>query len=193
MNFEIRRNGLFDHSPFPGQSLIIKPLRRESRSYLSPFVGLLAIVFFFGCQGGRYENEATQDLSRAEKIHYEQYMVQGQQLYRTHCSNCHQEEGTGLGKLIPPLAQSDYLLADVDRTLCLIKYGLQGEIIVNDQSYQQPMPANEALRDIEIAQIATYIYNHWGHAKGYIPVKQVSNSLDQCAADSSTYSRSLAK
>ena len=31
------------------------------------------------------------------------------------------------------------------------------------------MPANEALRDIEIAQIATYIYNEWGHAKGFIP------------------------
>ena len=144
-------------------------------------VAWFVAIFLFGCQGGRYENEATQDLSRNEKMRYEQYMVQGQQLYRTHCSNCHQEEGTGLGLLIPPLAQSDYLLADVDRTLCLIKYGMKGEIIVNDQSYQQPMPANETLRDIEIAQIATYIYNHWGHAQGYIPASRVSDALNYCA------------
>lgn len=137
-------------------------------------------LFLAGCQS-RYENEATQNLAHAEKVRYEQYMVQGEQLYRMHCSNCHQEEGTGLRQLIPPLAQSDYMLADVDRTLCLIKNGLQGEIIVNGQSYQQAMPDNEALRDIEIAQIATYIYNHWGHARGYISTAQVSQALAQCA------------
>ena len=141
---------------------------------------LIAALFLAGCQS-RYENEATQNLPHAKKVRYEQYMVQGEQLYRTHCSNCHQEDGTGLERLIPPLAQSDYLLADVDRTLCLIKNGLRGEIIVNGQSYQQPMPANEALRDIEIAQIATYIYNHWGHARGYIPTARVAQALAQCA------------
>ncbi len=141
---------------------------------------LVVALFLTGCQH-RYENEATQNLSHTEQVRYEQYMVQGEQLYRVHCSNCHQEEGTGLEQLIPPLAQSDYMLADVDRTLCLIKNGLQGEIIVNGQSYQQPMPDNKALRDIEIAQIATYIYNHWGHARGHIPTARVSRTLAQCA------------
>ena len=186
MNFEVKKRDSLHHSIakcsrfFTRYSIVNFFFQKNSR-HLSLLFGLLGAAFLFGCQDGRYENEATQDLSRPEKIHYEQYMVQGQQLYRTHCSNCHQEEGTGLGKLIPPLAQSDYLLADVDRTLCLIKNGLQGEIIVNGQSYKQPMPANETLRAIEIAQIATYIYNHWGHAQGYIPVKQVSGTLEQCA------------
>ena len=142
----------------------------------------MGIVFLVGCQNNPYENEATRDLDHAEKIRYQQYMVQGQQLYRAHCSNCHQEEGNGLGRLIPPLAQSDYMLSDTDRTLCIIKNGLADKITVNGQSYQQPMPGNETLRDIEIAQIATYIYNHWGHAEGYIPAKQVSATLQQCPA-----------
>ena len=140
------------------------------------------VVLLSACQGGRYENEATRDLSQAERVRYQQYMVQGQQLYRTHCSNCHQEEGDGLSQLIPPLAHSDYLLADVDRTLCLVKHGLQGEIVVNGQSYQQPMPANETLKDIEIAQIATYIYNRWGHTQGLVPTQRVADALRQCAA-----------
>lgn len=136
---------------------------------------------FGGCQS-RYENEATQNLSQPERVRYDQYMVQGQVLYRAHCGNCHQEEGTGLRRLIPPLAQSDYLLTDVDRALCLIKNGLQGPIVVNGASYNQMMPANEALRDIEIAQIATYIYNEWGHAEGFIPTTRVAGALEQCPA-----------
>ena len=141
------------------------------------------MVGLSGCQGNAYENEATQHLDHAEKIRYQQYMVQGAQLYQQHCSNCHQEDGSGLERLIPPLSQSDYLLADVDRTVCIIKHGLEGEILVNGQTYQQPMPANETLRDIEIAQIATYIYNHWGHAKGYIPARQVSTTLEKCTSE----------
>ncbi|MGB3779234.1 MAG: cytochrome c [Tunicatimonas sp.] len=147
----------------------------------SAILAWLLTISFGSCQS-RYDNEATQNLSQAERVRYEQYVVQGQVLYRAHCSNCHQEDGTGLRRLIPPLAQSDYLLADVDRTLCLIKNGLQGPIVVNDTSYNQIMPANKALRDIEIAQIATYIYNQWGHAEGLIPTSRVANALHECAA-----------
>jgi mono/diheme cytochrome c family protein len=158
-----------------------------SVAFFRKYVGCSAVLTWLlavlgvSCQN-RYENEATQDLSQAERVRYRQYMVQGQTLYRAHCSNCHQEDGAGLRRLIPPLAQSDYMLSDVNRTLCLIKNGLQGPIVVNDTSYNQMMPANEALRDIEIAQIATYIYNQWGHAEGFIPTTRVAEALDRCAA-----------
>ena len=149
---------------------------------LANFFALMVVCV--ACQGNNFENEATRGLPRADKVQYQQYMIQGQQLYSTHCSNCHQDDGSGLGKLIPPLAQSDYLLADVDRTLCLIKNGVEGELVVNGVSYNQAMPGNEQLRDIEIAQIATYIYNHWGHARGPVSTKQVKQSLSDC--DSTT-------
>lgn len=140
----------------------------------------LPLIILTSCDGGKFQNSATEQLSYADKLRYEQYMIQGQQLYTTYCSNCHQNDGTGLGQLIPPLAQSDYMLADQERTLCVIKYGLSEEIIVNGVEYEQAMPANEALSDIEIAQIATYVYNSWGHEGGYIPVKRVSSVIDNC-------------
>lgn len=140
----------------------------------------LSLLGLIGCNSGSHQNSATQDLSRSEQLRYEQYMIQGQLLYRTHCGNCHQDDGTGLGELIPPLSQSDYLLSDQNRTLCIIKYGIEGEMTVNGVSYQQPMPANPALSDIEIAQIATYIYNSWGNEEGYIPVKAVTTQLNTC-------------
>ncbi len=141
---------------------------------------LLTLGFLSSCDGSKFQNSATQDLSRADKLHYEQYMIQGQQLYKTYCSNCHQPDGTGLGRLIPPLSQSDYMLENPYRTFCIIKYGLNKEIVVNGEAYNQPMPANERLTNIEIAQITTYIYNSWGHERGYIPVKEVSQEINKC-------------
>lgn len=135
---------------------------------------------FFSCSGGQHENEATRNLNREDKMRYEQYMVQGRTLYNTHCSNCHQEDGSGLRRLIPPLANSDYMLQDIERTVCIIKHGMERQIMVNNHDYHQKMPGNERLKDIEIAQIATYIYNSWGNQKGYIGVQDVSSYLKSC-------------
>jgi len=144
-------------------------------SFFSGFCFLL-----IACSGGAHENAATKDLGTREKMYYEQYMVQGRILYKQHCANCHKEEGSGLGRLIPPLAGADYMLNDIPRTACIIKYGMEGEIVVNGVDYNQAMPANNQLTDIEIAQITTYVSNSWNNASGYYSVKDVSAFLDSC-------------
>ncbi|HZI24378.1 MAG TPA: cytochrome c [Chryseolinea sp.] len=111
---------------------------------------------------------------------FEQYFVKGEQLYSAHCSNCHQKNGKGLGKLYPPLDTSDYMSDSLGKVLCLIRYGKSGEIIVNGKSYNQPMPGIAELTDLEIAEIATYIYNSWTHQKGIIDVKETSKALSNC-------------
>lgn len=153
---------------------MIKPLLRI---YLFlPVVGVA-----LGCSGGgQHENKATEALNIEDKMRYEQYMVQGELLYKTHCANCHREDGTGFRRLIPPLANADYMMQDVNRTLCIIKHGMQGEILVNGTDYNQKMPGNEQLKDIEIAQIATFIYNSWGNQHGYISAKEVTAKLNHC-------------
>lgn len=137
-------------------------------------------VLLFSCGGGAHENSATKNLGTRDKMYYEQYMVQGRGLYQKHCANCHKKDGSGLGRLIPPLAEADYMLNDIPRTACIIKYGMKGEIIVNGIDYNQAMPANEQLTDIEIAQITTYIANSWNNEAGYFSVKDVGVFLDSC-------------
>ena len=136
------------------------------------FAWFLLLLWSCGGNGGKEDNT----------VRFRQYYVQGQQLYEQHCSNCHQADGQGFAKLYPPLAQSDYMLADMGHTVCLIKYGMEGEIIVNEKKYNQPMPANTQLTNIEIAEIATYISNAWGNQHGLISVKEVNTLLKQCAA-----------
>lgn len=114
---------------------------------------------------------------------FQQYYVEGERLYLSNCSNCHQKDGKGLGLVYPPLAPSDYMDTNPGKVLCQMKKGLSGEIIVNGKKYNQPMPGIPALTELEIAEIATYIYNSWGHEKGLIEVNFVSKALRECPAE----------
>ncbi len=67
-----------------------------------------------------------------------------------------------------------------EAVICLMRKGIQNEIIVNGNTYNQRMPSNPALTDIEIAEIATYIYNTWDHSKGLIETKEVTKIMEAC-------------
>lgn len=114
-----------------------------------------------------------------EELKKEKYFVEGYQLYTQHCANCHQEDGKGLEALYPPINGSDYL-KNKDAVICLIRYGQQGQIVVNGRTYNRPMPANPQLTDIDIAEITTFLYNKWGGETVISDVKEVSKVLDTC-------------
>lgn len=133
---------------------------------------ILCVVFLFSaCGPGPRGNRS---------VKFDQYFVQGQQLYLIHCSNCHQKDGKGLGLLYPPLDQSDFMDNHMDEVICIIKHGRSGELIVNGMKYNQPMPGVPSLTDLEIAEIVTYIYNSWSHEKGLVDVNEIGQTMRQC-------------
>ena len=117
----------------------------------------------------------------SRSIKFQQYYAQGEMLYIKHCSNCHQKSGKGLGLVYPPLNPSDYLEKNFEDILCQMKYGKKGEMIVNGNNYNQPMPGLRSLTELEIAEIATYIYNTWGHERELVEPVQVRQALEKCA------------
>lgn len=117
-------------------------------------------------------------------VKFQQYYAEGEVLYQQHCANCHQTNGSGLGRVYPPLAQSDFLRNNPNAVLCLMKYGVAGEMIVNGVSYYKPMPGIPALTELELAEIATYIHNSWGNSGKLVEVNQVGSILKTCAPDS---------
>lgn len=106
-----------------------------------------------------------------------QFAIPGKELYDSHCANCHQKDGKGLGKLIPPLRDADYFKSNVHRSVWIMRHGKDGEILVNGQTYNQAMPANPKLSPLEIAQISTYLYNIWGNQEGVIDAPRVEAFL----------------
>lgn len=108
-----------------------------------------------------------------------QYAVNGQKLYRTHCQNCHGAKGEGLGKLYPPLTDSQYLSENRNKLASIIRNGLSGEIIVNGETYNQAMPAISTLTDLDIAYILTYVTTHFGDSDSTFTQEEVAKSLKE--------------
>ena len=116
-----------------------------------------------------------------ESAKLNQYMVEGMQLYRQHCANCHQADGSGLARLYPPLLDSDYLKnLSNEEFACQIRYGLEDEIVVNGVIYNEKMPGIPQLKPLEIAEIITYVNNTWGAEEGLFDVKQTEKALNGC-------------
>jgi cytochrome c551 len=113
-------------------------------------------------------------------IEMEQYYNQGEVLYTQHCSNCHQSNGKGLGLLYPPLDTSDFMDKNFEEVLCIMRYGKSTPTVVNGKTYEQPMKGVSTLTDLDIAEIATYIYNTWGHQRGIVKVGEVTEKMKEC-------------
>ena len=113
-----------------------------------------------------------------EKVKLEQYYIGGKEIFEKNCANCHQKDGKGLQNLYPPIAGSDYLKYK-SAVILAIKNGLTGEIIVNGKSYNQPMPANSHLQNLDIAEVVTYMYNEWGNEQKITTVEEVEKVLNK--------------
>ena len=138
----------------------------------------LGIAFLMAIAGCGNKEKSASSIQGIQDLKTKQYAIHGKTLYDNLCANCHQTDGSGLGKVIPPLAGSDYMKEDIGRTIRIIKFGLEGDIMVNGITYNQPMPPNPQLTHLEISENATYIYNVWGHREGLIPVETVREYLE---------------
>ena len=92
----------------------------------------------------------------------DQSIADGKEIYQDFCLQCHLDTGKGVSGVFPPLAQSDYLLNDLDLSIKGIKYGMSGPITVNGEQYNGVMQ-NQGLDDVEIADVMNYVINSWGN------------------------------
>ena len=100
-------------------------------------------------------------------------IARGEGLYKTHCSGCHQVNGQGLTGAFPPLAGSDYLLADRQRAIATVLQGKSGPITVNGKEYNAVMPGMGYLSDQEVADIVTFALSSWGNEGGAVSAGEV--------------------
>ena len=87
----------------------------------------------------------------------------GRALYGVTCATCHQPQGEGIKGIIPPLAASDYLMADERRSIRIVLQGLSGPVVVNGVEYNGVMPPPVGLDDAKVADILTYVRASWGN------------------------------
>ncbi|MCH8134784.1 MAG: nitrite reductase, copper-containing [Proteobacteria bacterium] len=117
------------------------------------------------------ELSAVREVTQAESsgtATKEQRIAAGRVLYNGTCSVCHQQNGEGLASVFPPLANSDYLMADPHRAIEIVLNGLSGPVTVNGDEFNSVMPPMSQLNDDEVANILTFVLNSWGNEDGEI-------------------------
>ncbi len=143
------------------------------RGFLLPLSLIFSLLIVFSCGSG-------DGSSMKSNIKQQQYVNEGRDLYAIYCANCHGPNGKGLAELFPPVAQSDYLVADINRAICIAKNGLEGEVVVNGTNYDLAMPANEKLTNLEVAEILTFILNEMNSVDTLLLVSDVEDVLRNC-------------
>ncbi len=99
-------------------------------------------------------------------------LERGKELYLRNCFACHQINGQGVPGAFPPLAKSDYLAADLERSIRAVCEGMSGEIVVNGRKYAGAMPP-AVIDDAEVADVFAYVLNSWGNPGGTVAVETV--------------------
>lgn len=89
-------------------------------------------------------------------------ITRGAEIYTAYCVSCHMDNGEGLQDFYPPVAKSDYLMADKNRSIHQILYGVSGEITVNGKKYNLEMSGFD-LTDQEVSDVLNYIRNSFGN------------------------------
>ena len=109
----------------------------------------------------------------------ENLFEEGERIYTAYCSNCHMDNGSGLGTLIPPLTSQEYLTVNKTLLPCIITYGQQGPIEVDGIIYNWDMPGAE-LSDVQLLNLINYITNEWGNNMGYTTIDEIKLWKSKC-------------
>ena len=86
----------------------------------------------------------------------------GKIIYETYCLACHQEDGSGVPNMNPPLIKTDWVLGDSTRLINVILKGLK-DTEINGDSYSNEMPSHDFLTDYQIAEVLTYVRKNFGN------------------------------
>ncbi len=101
-------------------------------------------------------------MSFDQKFDLKASIARGADVYAAQCLSCHMDNGEGIEGVYPPVAKSDYLMADKNRSIHQVLYGVSGEITVNGKTYNGEMPGYD-LSDEEVSDVLNYIRNTWGN------------------------------
>lgn len=101
-------------------------------------------------------------------------MKRGEEIYTVKCVACHMVDAKGVPNAFPPLAESDYLMADLVRAVAQTLNGSHEEMVVNGVTYNAPMTPQVDTKEDGIAVI-NYVINNFGNPGGKVTLEDVKD------------------
>lgn len=97
----------------------------------------------------------------------------GKKVYEANCLSCHQPDGKGMPGMNPPLVKTKQVLGNKTQLINIILIGLDEEMVINGETYLNPMPSQPHLKDQEIADVLTYVRNSFGNKASLVTTAEV--------------------
>ncbi len=122
-----------------------------------------------------YKKEVKQT---PEGVNANPEVLNGTQLYATHCQACHQENGEGLPGAFPPLKGSKIVLNDNPEIFVdVIMNGYSGRV---DEGFgiMPPVGTNSNLSAEEVTAIINHERSSWGNSAGPVTVDEVRKLME---------------
>ncbi|MBS1559445.1 MAG: cytochrome c [Bacteroidetes bacterium] len=110
-----------------------------------------------------------------EKFSLKESMERGKAIYTAKCMTCHMEAGEGTDGYYPPLAKSDYLMADKKRSIEQVLYGASGPMQVNGYDYEEKMPGFD-FTDEQVSDVLNYVRNVFGNKGDALTPEEVKSA-----------------
>ena len=139
---------------------------------------LFAMGFYLGKYGGTFGTIAHEveqpQMSAGGEVKPE---VKGDMVFAGVCQACHQADGKGVEGKYPPLAGSEWLLQDSFTPARIVLFGVEGEIRVKGNGFNNKMPEfQDKLSNEEIAAAISFARSSFGN-KGVAVVPAQVDSM----------------
>jgi len=133
---------------------------------------VIVLVFIFSCSsdkktGPQMVSKRTRKVEIKEKDH------PGKIVYFQFCLACHMENGEGVPSLYPPLIQTEMVLGDKKRLVEIVLNGMEGQVEVKGEKYNNIMAKLDYLRDEQIADVLSYIRSNFGNVANSVTANDV--------------------
>ena len=135
----------------------------------------IVILFLFVPVSFLFLNQ-SKDLAEKDfqiKSSYQKSNLPGEKVYKQYCISCHQADGGGVPNMNPPLINTTYVLGDKEHLIKIILKGLNENIEIDGETFANPMPALNVLKDQEIADVLTYVRNSFGNKASAVTAAEV--------------------
>ncbi|MGB3776983.1 MAG: cytochrome c [Tunicatimonas sp.] len=137
-------------------------------------LGSLIACSSSGNQEGTASTTTPQPEPEATPAVQTQALEKGKTIYNQYCLACHQGDGNGVAGAFPPLTQTKWVAGDKATLISVILNGMQGEIVVKGETYNNAMPAHGFLSDEEIGAVLTYVRQSFGNDYSEITTEEVA-------------------
>lgn len=125
------------------------------------------------------ESSAIKPKAVAQVPEDQLYKTRGGLGYVQFCATCHQNDGRGMDKLFPPLANNSSVQSHDPTSVIHVVLSGWASAATQDAKRSSYMPSYNNLNDQELAEIVTFVRTQWGNRGNPVSAEEVKKVRDE--------------